>query len=68
MGELIAQAGLRDVDPRLIEEALRRGCAAPINRDVDPMTVLKRILSEARRGTRDMYGLVSAAKKLAEPA
>jgi len=68
MGELIVQAGLKDVDPRLIEEALRRGCEAPMNRHVDPMTVLKRILAEARRGTRDMYGLVSAAKKLAEVA
>jgi len=65
MGELIAQAGLDDVDPRLIEEALRRGCEAQVNRGVDPMTILKRILAEARRGTRDMYGLVSAANRLA---
>ncbi len=62
------QAGLDDVDPRLMEEAWRRGCDAPMNRGVDPMTVLARILAEARRGTRDMYGLVSAAKKLAEAA
>ncbi len=64
MGDWIRQAGLDDVDPRLIEEALRRSCEAPVNRGVDPMTVLSRILAEARRGTRCMYGLVSAAKKI----
>jgi hypothetical protein len=68
MSELIERAGLEGFDPRLIEEALRRGCAAPVNHDVDPATILQRIVAEARRGTRHMYGLVAAAKTLAEAA
>jgi hypothetical protein len=68
VSELIERAGLEGFDPRMLEEALRRACEAPVNRGVDPATVLRRILAEARRGSRDMYSLVAAAKSVAEAA
>jgi len=68
MSEWMESAGLEGFDPKLIEEALRRGCEAPVNRDVDLVVILQRILREAKRGTRDMFGLVSAAKKLSDAA
>jgi hypothetical protein len=63
MSELMKEAGLSDIDPRLLEEAFRRACAAPFNRGVDPAAVLSAIFAEARIGTRHIYGLVSAAAK-----
>ncbi len=61
MSELMKQAGLDDIDPRLLEEAFRRACKAPINERVDPACVLTAIFAEARRGTRHLHGLVGAA-------
>jgi hypothetical protein len=54
---------LGDIDPRLLEEAFRRARKAPLNDRLDSNALLAAILAEARRGTRDMYGLVSAASK-----
>ncbi len=54
---------LGDIDPRLLEEAFRRARVAPLNEGLDSNTLLSAILAEARRGTRDMFGLVSAAAK-----
>ena len=54
---------LGDIDPRLLEEAFRRARLAPLNERLDSNTLLSAIIAEARRGTRDMYGLVSAAAK-----
>jgi len=59
MGELIAAAGLSDVDPRLLEEAFRR--ASRQGAEPDSQKVLAAIIAEAKRGTRDLHGLVRAA-------
>ncbi len=63
MSDLMMEAGLGDLDPRLLEEAFRRACAAPSNRDSDPRSILSAILDEARRGTQHLHGLVGAANR-----
>ena len=52
---------LADIDPRLLSEAFRRARERAINADVDSDSLLSAILAEARRGTRDLYGLCKAA-------
>jgi hypothetical protein len=47
----------------MLEEAFRRARQNPFNAHLDSDTLLSAIIAEARRGTRDMYGLVSAAAK-----
>jgi hypothetical protein len=59
---------LGDIDPRLLEEAFRRARSASLNDQLDSNALLSAILAEARRGTRDMYGLVRAAGKSAAGA
>jgi hypothetical protein len=68
MSEVLDRADIEAIDPRLLEEALRRGCAAPENLGIDVKTIWQRILAAARRGTRDMYGLVAAAKNPSQAA
>ena len=51
-----------DIDPRLISEAFRRARATAANATLDSDQILSAILAEARRGTRDMFGLVRAAQ------
>ncbi len=63
MSELMKQAGLGDIDPRLLEEAFRRARKTPVCYSAEPRALLKAIIDEARRGTRHMHGLVSAATK-----
>jgi hypothetical protein len=53
-----------EIDSRLLEEAFRRAREAPLNRRADSITLRKAIIEEARRGTRHMHGLVSAASKV----
>jgi hypothetical protein len=65
MSELMKAAGLNDIDPRLLEEAFRRACQSPLNQRLDRSAMLAQIFAEARRGTRHMHGLVSAAAKAA---
>ncbi len=60
MSEYMKSAGLGDIDPRLLEEAIRRALMTASQSEVDPHKVLTAIFAEARAGTRDMYGLVSA--------
>jgi hypothetical protein len=59
---------LSDIDPRLLEEAFHRARCAEINRTVDSSSLLSAILAEARRGTRHMHGLVSAAGQIIRAA
>jgi len=54
---------LGDIDPRMLEEAFRRARKIRLNDSLDSNALLSAIIAEARRGTRDMYGLVSAAAK-----
>ena len=61
MSELLQNVGLSDIDPRLVEEAFRRACRARENHE--PAIVLARIIAEAKRGTRDLHGLVGAAAR-----
>jgi hypothetical protein len=51
-----------DIDPRLIIEAFRRARETAANDAMDSDEILSSILAEARRGTRDMFGLVRAAQ------
>ena len=53
---------LANIDPRLLSEAFRRARARMANAEIDSDTLLSSILAEARRGTRDMYGLVKSAE------
>lgn len=64
MGDLMKETGLGDIDPRLLEEALRRASRTPLGQAADPQSLLKAILEEARRGTRHMHGLVAAAERM----
>ncbi len=64
MSEWMKEAGLANIDPRLLEEAFRRACAAPLNSGNDRQGILAAILDEARRGTRHMHGLVGAAARV----
>ena len=64
MNELMREADLSGIDPNLLEEAFRRACKARLNEGVDRQSLLKAILDEARRGTRDLHGLVGAAGRL----
>jgi hypothetical protein len=59
---------LGDVDPRLISEAFRRARATAANAAMASDQILSAILAEARKGTRDMFGLVSAAQARASEA
>ncbi|MDE3177463.1 MAG: hypothetical protein KGM15_15285 [Pseudomonadota bacterium] len=52
---------LADIDPRLLSEAFRRARQQAAVAEIDSDSLLSAILAEARRGTRDMYGLVKAA-------
>lgn len=63
MSEMMKNAGLKDIDPRLLEEAFKRARNQPLNKDRDSDSLLSAIFAEARRGTRDMHGLVAAASK-----
>ena len=63
MSEWMKEAGMGDIDPRLLEEAFRRARAAPLNKNSDPHSMLAAILDEARRGTKHMHGLVGAAAR-----
>jgi hypothetical protein len=51
-----------DIDPRLIGEAFRRARETTANAAIASDQILSAILAEARRGTRDMFGLVRAAQ------
>ena len=53
---------LADIDPRLLSEAFRRARANAADAELDSDSLLSAIFAEARRGTRDMYGLVKAAQ------
>ena len=53
---------LADIDPRLLSEAFRRAREKAAIAEVDSDSLLSAIFAEARRGTRDMYGLVKAAE------
>jgi hypothetical protein len=64
MGDVSGETGLGDIDPRLLDEALRRASRTPAGRTADPRALLQAILEEARRGTRDMHGLVAAAERM----
>ena len=63
MSELMNNAGLADIDPRLLEAAFNRARNAPLNSDRDSNAILSAIFAEARRGTRDIHTLVSAASR-----
>jgi hypothetical protein len=52
---------LADLDPRLLTEAFRRARENKANSGVDSDTLLSAIIAEARKGVRDLYGLVKAA-------
>jgi hypothetical protein len=52
---------LSDLDPRLLTEAFRRARARQANAATDADCLLSAIIAEARRGTRDLYGLTRAA-------
>ena len=53
---------LADIDPRLLSEAFRRAREKAAVTEMDSDSLLSAILAEARRGTRDMFGLVKAAQ------
>lgn len=57
-----AQHTLADIDPRLITEAFRRARENRTNAALDADSMLSAIIAEARRGTRDLYGLTRAAE------
>ena len=65
MSELMRNTALSHIDPRLLEEAFNRARKAPLNTSIDSNALLSAIFAEARRGTRDMYGLVAAASAAA---
>jgi hypothetical protein len=56
---------LADVDPRLLTEAFRRARARRSNEALDADSLLSAIIAEAKRGTRDLFGLVRAAETAA---
>ena len=53
---------LADIDPRLLTEAFRRARERQVNAAMDADSLLSAIIAEARRGTRDLYGLTRAAE------
>ena len=53
---------LADIDPRMLSEAFRRARERQSTAQVDSDALLSAIIAEARRGTRDLYGLVRAAE------
>lgn len=55
---------LHGIDVRLLEEAYRRARSAPLNEAIDSTMLLSAIFEEARRGSRDMFSLVSAAGRI----
>ena len=56
---------LADIDPRLLTEAFRRARRRPANAAIDADSLLSAIIAEARRGTRDLFGLSRAAETAA---
>jgi hypothetical protein len=56
---------LADIDPRLLTEAFRRARERYSDADVDADALLSAIIAEARRGTRDLFGLARAAEAVA---
>lgn len=56
---------LADIDPRLLTEAFRRARERQVNAAMDADSLLSAIIAEARRGTRDLYGLIRAAEAAA---
>jgi len=56
-------ASLETVDPRLLAEALRRARGPEPEASPDTATQLEAIIAAAERGARDMYSLVSAARR-----
>ena len=59
---LNAAHALADIDPRLLTEAFRRAREKQTNAAIDADGLLSAIIAEARRGTRDLYGLIRAAE------
>jgi hypothetical protein len=53
---------LDDIDPRLVSEAFRRARETTANAAIASDQILSAILAEARRGTRDIFGLVRAVQ------
>jgi hypothetical protein len=68
MNTVVKLNALSDIDPRLLEEAFHRARRAELNKTIDSATLLSAIIAEARRGTRHMHGLVSAAAHAASAA
>jgi hypothetical protein len=58
---------LGDIDPRLVSEAFRRARETATNSALASDQILSAILAEARKGTRDMFGLVRAAQTRRDP-
>jgi hypothetical protein len=58
----MSSPSLDDIDPRLVSEAFRRARETSANAAIASDQILSAILAEARRGTRDMFGLVRAAQ------
>jgi hypothetical protein len=56
---------LADMDPRLLTEAFRRARERQANAAMDADSLLSAIIAEARRGTRDLYGLTRAPEAAA---
>ncbi len=56
---------LADIDPRLLTEAFRRARDKHSHVAIDADGLLSAIIAEARRGTRDLYGLTRAAEAAA---
>jgi len=54
---------LADIDPRLLSEAFRRARERATNALIDSDSLLSSIIAEARRGTRDLHGLIKAAEQ-----
>ncbi len=53
---------LADIDPRLLTEAFRRARERTANTALDSDSLLSAIIAEAKRGTRDLYGLVKSVE------
>ena len=68
MADMMKDAGLKDIDPRVLEAAFKRARELPLNRHLDSNAILSAIFAEARRGTRDMHGLTAAVAKIVDKA
>jgi hypothetical protein len=60
--KLKAPHTLADIDPRLLTEAFRRARQKHSDAAIDADGLLSAIIAEARRGTRDLFGLARAAE------